>query len=344
MADPRADEDFDDELVDLVEQIVQSWATQRRGVRDTATVQPPDTATRPPSTEPEPGPASEPHSSTDAEANAETRSGAEPQSDMAGDDPEARTATEAQQSPETKVSAKARARTKAPDEAEAGSRVAAGGDGEAEVAGRETADEGTASAEEAVRRGRLPRLRVSRTGAVIAGLTIALMAATGVAVAEHFTSTGDGRLEVEQRASLVANTLYTYDYRDVSGYLKAQQDVLTKAAEATVKPNWSALTTMIQSGKYVSRPQIQQVYVGDISKSRATVVVVTDIKLTTAEGVLNSIGATLQFTLEREGGRWLAGQIPTLLTPGTQTQTDLQGNPIKPSASAGPSAGATPKN
>jgi hypothetical protein len=77
--------------------------------------------------------------------------------------------------------------------------------------------------------------------------------------------------------------------------------------------------------------------------SRATVVVVADIKLTTSQGILNSIGTTLQFTLAREDGKWLASEIPTLLTPGTQGETDLNGNPIKPSASPSPTPSVTPK-
>ncbi|MDX6433512.1 MAG: hypothetical protein QOE54_5878 [Streptosporangiaceae bacterium] len=306
MAERVADEEFDDELVELFEQIVQRRVAQRRTARSTA--------------------AGEPSAADGSKAVNGARTGTEPE--PAGGDGSQEACSDESEEAEALVS----------DGADAD------GEGETGLSDAEDTSEETDAESDDNPSPRRRRIRISATTAVITGLSVALVAVTGVAVMEHLSSGGGERLQVEQRASQVAGTLYSYDYQNVTGYLKAQQDVLTKTAQATVKPNWSSLTTMIQSGKYVSRPQIRQVYVGDVTRSRATVVVVADIKLTTSSGILSSTGATLQFTLAREDGRWLASEIPTLLTPGTQTETDLKGNPIKPSASPSPTSNVTPKS
>jgi hypothetical protein len=303
MAERVADEEFDDELVELFEQIVQRRVAQRRTARSTA--------------------AGEPSAADGSKAVNGARTGTEPE--PAGGDRSQEACSDESEEAEALVS----------DGADAD------GEGETGLSDAEDTSEETDAESDDNPSPRRRRIRISATTAVITGLSVALVAVTGVAVMEHLSSGGGERLQVEQRASQVAGTLYSYDYQNVTGYLKAQQDVLTKTAQATVKPNWSSLTTMI---KYVSRPQIRQVYVGDVTRSRATVVVVADIKLTTSSGILSSTGATLQFTLAREDGRWLASEIPTLLTPGTQTETDLKGNPIKPSASPSPTSNVTPKS
>jgi hypothetical protein len=305
MPERVADEEFDDDLVELFQQIVQRRAAQRRTARSTAAGEP---------------------SADGSKAVNGARTGTEPEP-TGGDGSQEASSDETEEA-----------------EALVSDGADADGDGETGLSDAEDTSEDTDAERDDRPSPRRRRIRISAATAAITGLSVALVAVTGVAVAEHLSSGGGERLQVEQRASQVASTLYTYDYQNVSGYLKAQQNVLTKTAEATVKPNWSSLTTMIQSGKYVSRPQIQQVYVGDVTRSRATVVVVADIKLTTSKGILNSIGATLQFTLAREDGKWLASEIPTLLTPGSQTETDLKGNPIKPPASPSPTPSVTPKS
>jgi hypothetical protein len=137
------------------------------------------------------------------------------------------------------------------------------------------------------------------------------------------------RQKVAERAGEIVSTLFTYDYHDAKGYLEKQAAVMTKAAAATVKPNWSTLTSLFESGKYVSTAQIEQVYVGDISGSKASVIVVVNNKLVTSKGIQNSIGATLQFSLAKENGTWLANAVPKLESSGVQTTTDLQGKPLQ---------------
>jgi hypothetical protein len=145
------------------------------------------------------------------------------------------------------------------------------------------------------------------------------------------------RQKVAERAGQIVGTLFTYDYHDAKGYLEKQAAVMTRAAAATVKPNWTTLTTLFETGKYVSTAQIDQVYVGDISGNKASVIVVVNNKLVTSRGIQNSAGATLQFSLAKENGVWLADAVPKLESTGVQTNTDLQGKPLQP-------AGPTPRD
>jgi hypothetical protein len=146
------------------------------------------------------------------------------------------------------------------------------------------------------------------------------------------------RQKVAERAGLIVSTLFTYDYHDAKGYLEKQAAVMTKSAAAAVKPNWATLTTLFETGKYVSTAQIEQVYVGDVSGSKASVIVVVNNKLVTSRGIQNSVGATLQFSLAKENGVWLASAVPKLESTGVQTNTDLQGKPLQ-AATPTPSPG-----
>ncbi|MCW2937588.1 MAG: hypothetical protein JWN00_573 [Actinomycetia bacterium] len=153
---------------------------------------------------------------------------------------------------------------------------------------------------------------------------------------------GSERLQVAQRAGEIVSAVYSYDYKDSAGHLRALEKVLTKDAAAVVKSNWSVLSKVVEAGQYVSSTQIQQVYVGDISGGKATVMVTVSTKLATSKGYLITTGAIEQFTLVRLAGTWLASGVPVVVSQGTETAADLKGNPIADSSpSASPSAAAT---
>lgn len=191
-----------------------------------------------------------------------------------------------------------------------------------------------------------------RTLVMVSAVLAAALAAVSTFAFLQWRSaqSGSERLQVAQRAGEIVSAVYSYDYKDSAGHLRALEKVLTKDAAAVVKSNWSVLSKVVEAGQYVSSTQIQQVYVGDISGGKATVMVTVSTKLATSKGYLITTGAIEQFTLVRLAGTWLASGVPVVVSQGTETAADLKGNPIadssaspsaSPSASASPNAAAT---
>lgn len=179
---------------------------------------------------------------------------------------------------------------------------------------------------------------------VTAVLAFALAAAATTAVVfwrqyDNVSSAQDARQEVAERAGLIARTMYNYDYHHTQDYLNAQAKVLTKATAANVKQNLSTLSTFINTGQIVSTAQINQIYVGEISGGKATVIVDISTRLTTTKGISNLANVLDKFQLVREHGVWLASGSPQIVGPGTEKDTDLSGKPL---ASASPSPSASP--
>ncbi|MEO5875343.1 MAG: hypothetical protein ABIS86_07025 [Streptosporangiaceae bacterium] len=175
------------------------------------------------------------------------------------------------------------------------------------------------------------RVRILTIVSAVLTLVLAVVGTFAVVQARGYAdsrSTQEVRQKVAQRAGQIVSVLFTYDYHDAKGYLEKQAAVMTRSAAATVKPNWATLTTLFETGKYVSTAQIEQVYVGDISGNKASVIVVVNNKLTTSKGIQSSAGASLRFGLLKEDGVWLANAIPELQSTGVQTNTDLEGKPL----------------
>jgi hypothetical protein len=152
----------------------------------------------------------------------------------------------------------------------------------------------------------------------------------------------DRRQEIAERAGVIARTMYNYDYHHTQDYLNAQAKVLSRSTAANVKQQWSTLSTFINTGQIVSTAQVNSIYVGDYSASKAVVVVDISTKLVTSKGISNLTNVFDQFHLVREHGVWVADGSPKIVGSGTETDTDLQGKPLS-SASPSPSPSASAK-
>ncbi|MGI8332953.1 hypothetical protein ACRYCC_23625 [Actinomadura scrupuli] len=345
------DDDFDsayeDDLLELVERLARRRARRR------------------------PAPAGSTGAETDAGADADTGRDADTADETADEppakgeadvdaDPAQRTGakTDAKTETETEIETEAEAGAEAKPKGRAGAkagpeartrpkgRPGAGTEPDAEA--EDSADPEAGDAEDGGKRaGPVAGDRAARRIRVLAVLSVVL--ATALAAVSTFAFVqwreyGSGsspqavRQKVAERAGVIVSTLFTYDYHDAKGYLEKQAAVMTKSAAAAVKPNWATLTTLFETGKYVSTAQIEQVYVGDVSGDKASVIVVVNNKLVTSRGIQNSVGATLQFSLAKENGVWLASAVPKLESTGVQTNTDLQGKPLQ-AATPTPSPG-----
>lgn len=170
------------------------------------------------------------------------------------------------------------------------------------------------------------------TMVLAAVLAAALVTAAALAVL-LIRSGGDSRVEITERAGYIASTIYNYDYEHVNAYQKAQASVLAPDTAAKVKQSWGTLSAFITNGRLVSVAKINKVYTADIHGNTASAIVDVDIRLTTAKGIATQTSAMVEFSLIRRHGSWLANDAPKLISPGTETDTDLQGNPLQPAAS-----------
>jgi hypothetical protein len=334
LTDEEYDSAYEDDLLELVERLARRRGRPRHRPAPADSDAAADAASES---------ASESASDVDAEAANETDPNANNKPD-ADPDPEARPT--AGSGPESEPDAKTEAKTRAESKARPEVRTGAGAKSRPSAkAGVDTEGEDAEDRSGSAGVGGDPAARRIRVLTILSVALATALAAVSTFAFMQWREYGSGsspqvaRQKVAERAGEIVGTLFTYDYHDAKGYLQKQAAVMTKSAAAAVRPNWATLTTLFETGKYVSTAQIEQVYVGDISGNKASVIVVVNNKLITSQGIQNSVGATLQFGLAKENGVWLANAVPKLESTGVQTNTDLQGKPLQP---ASPTPAPTP--
>jgi hypothetical protein len=338
LTDEEYDSAYEDDLLELVERLARRRGRPRHRPAPADSDAAADAASES---------ASESASDVDAEAANETDPNANNKPD-ADPDPEARPTVGSgpESEPDAKTEAKTRAESKAESKARPEARTGAGAKSRPSAkAGVDTEGEDAEDRSGSAGVGGDPAARRIRVLTILSVALATALAAVSTFAFMQWREYGSGsspqvaRQKVAERAGEIVGTLFTYDYHDAKGYLQKQAAVMTKSAAAAVRPNWATLTTLFETGKYVSTAQIEQVYVGDISGNKASVIVVVNNKLITSQGIQNSVGATLQFGLAKENGVWLANAVPKLESTGVQTNTDLQGKPLQP---ASPTPAPTP--
>lgn len=203
----------------------------------------------------------------------------------------------------------------------------------------ETEDEASAAEPQAAEYGLRRRVRVLSVVSVV--LAAAFAAASTFAFFLWRDSTAqNAKQQVAERAGLIATTLFNYDYRNLGGYPARQTSVMSSALAANAKKGRPAMLDMITKGQLVWNAKVNQVYVADVHGSTAWAIVDSDAKVTSSKLIATLTGTVTRFKLVKENGVWLLSQPPETLSQGTETDTDLQGNPLSPTAT--PSASATP--
>jgi len=159
---------------------------------------------------------------------------------------------------------------------------------------------------------------------------------------DRVNSSQDTKQKVAERAGVIARTMYNYDYHHTQDYLNAQAKVLSKTTAANAKKNWATMSTYINTAQLVQTTTVNQIYVGEINGSKATVIVDLNSKLVTSKGIVNQVNVLDRIKMVRERGQWMADGSPLVVGPGTETDTDLQGKPLA-TPSASPSPGPSTK-
>jgi hypothetical protein len=137
--------------------------------------------------------------------------------------------------------------------------------------------------------------------------------------------------DLATRAGQIAGMLYNYDYRHVDQYLAKQPSVMTKAMADQAKSSRGTISAIITGGKLVWTSRVTQVYVADIHRDTAWVIVELSGRVTNSKSISSLTGTVVRFKLAKEHGVWLAAQAPETLIMGQETDTDLQGNPLRSS-------------
>ena len=313
------DEQYEEEIKELVERLV------RRGRPRPSRPK----ASRPkPEAKPQATPESDPEPEAGAVREPEADSEAKPEAaEGSWDKPEPKAGNEAK--PGAKAKAEAKPEPKA--ETEAGPEAAT----EAETASAAETEEPRADEAELQRRVRL----LSRVTIVLAA-AFALALAAAATFGFYLLRNADDqnpRQQVAERAGLIATTLFNYDYRNLGGYPARQTSVMSSALAANAKKGRAAMLDMITKGQLVWNAKVNQVYVADVHGSTAWAIIDSDAKVTSSKLIATLTGTVTRFKLVKEHGVWLLAQPPETLSQGTETDTDLQGNPLSPSASPTPS-------
>jgi Mce-associated membrane protein len=144
----------------------------------------------------------------------------------------------------------------------------------------------------------------------VLAVVLAVLAAT---FRSDLAAERDDRDEVQRVSGELATALLTYDYRDLEGWKERVLVNATGSFRRTFEDTFSAsLEPIVTEVQGSSTATVKEIFLGDISDSSSTAIVVADTVANGTAGRRSSFDTYIQLDLVKVGDRWKVNDVTNL--------------------------------
>ena len=174
-------------------------------------------------------------------------------------------------------------------------------------------DEGEASAPAPVDRRAGIRDRAPWFAAVALFILAVVLAVLAATFRSDLAAERDDRDQVQRVSGELATALLTYDYRDLDGWKERVLVNATGTFRRTFEDTFSAsLEPIVTEVQGSSTATVKEIFLGDITESSSTAIVVADTVANGTAGRRSSFDTYIQLDLVKVGERWKVNDVTNL--------------------------------